>query len=127
MGPQEGVSEQMGVAGAMKWCPKCGTEYRDEFDVCADCKVPLSDMPPDPSSIIKEDQQGKQLSALYSALRLAGLILALIVGIPFTIALTLQGQEKDVLVFLYPLMCLIIFLTVCHIRRLKRLHKGSTK
>lgn len=25
----------------MPWCPKCGTEYRDGFDTCADCREAL--------------------------------------------------------------------------------------
>lgn len=32
----------------MKYCPSCGSEYRDGFAECADCLVPLVDEPPSP-------------------------------------------------------------------------------
>lgn len=32
----------------MKYCPRCGAEYRPGFDVCADCHVPLIEEPPVP-------------------------------------------------------------------------------
>ena len=30
----------------MPWCPECGTEYRPEFDRCADCGAALVDEEP---------------------------------------------------------------------------------
>ncbi len=30
----------------MPWCPKCGTEYRNEFDICADCRETLIEEQP---------------------------------------------------------------------------------
>lgn len=38
----------------MQYCPKCGAEYRDDIQICADCDVELvNDMPPE----IPEDYQ----------------------------------------------------------------------
>lgn len=31
----------------MPWCPKCGSEYREGFTECADCKVVLVETQPD--------------------------------------------------------------------------------
>ncbi len=31
----------------MPWCPECGTEYREGFTVCKDCRVPLTDTHPE--------------------------------------------------------------------------------
>jgi hypothetical protein len=40
----------------MPWCPKCKSEYREGFTVCADCKVPLVEEEPvdDPEDDPKE-------------------------------------------------------------------------
>lgn len=31
----------------MPWCPKCGTEHREGFTICQDCRVPLVSTPPE--------------------------------------------------------------------------------
>lgn len=39
------------------FCPKCGCEYREGFEQCADCKVPLVEKPPIPKAQTEETIQ----------------------------------------------------------------------
>lgn len=38
----------------MPWCPECGTEYRQGFNMCKDCHVPLVDMAPEKKTALPE-------------------------------------------------------------------------
>ena len=40
----------------MPWCPKCGSEYRDDIKKCADCGLRLIDHKPDGSEIFPVEQ-----------------------------------------------------------------------
>lgn len=43
------------------YCPQCRTEYREGFDVCADCKIKLvEELPPEPDPEFIEYEQVMQ-------------------------------------------------------------------
>lgn len=76
----------------MPWCPKCSSEYRDEFTVCADCGSELIDQNPNPPST----------SAPISPLNIRGvLILATITFlVPYIWILSATGFTEE-LTFIY--------------------------
>ena len=40
----------------MPWCPKCKSEYREGFTVCADCGTKLVDEEPMENDAVKADE-----------------------------------------------------------------------
>jgi len=42
----------------MPWCPKCKTEYRDEFSICSDCEIELvKELEPEKEEVYENDQE----------------------------------------------------------------------
>ena len=51
----------------MSWCPKCRTEYRDEFTHCADCGAELVDeLPPEETEAAQAPLQQVYLTTIQS-------------------------------------------------------------
>ena len=49
----------------MKYCPKCNSEYREGFDLCSDCKIPLEEkLIPQSNLNLKEEDEVKKFYAL---------------------------------------------------------------
>ncbi len=57
----------------MRWCPKCGSEYRQDIKACPDCELPLRDAPLlkdmgiDPDLVRKDYDIGKEYVVVYTA------------------------------------------------------------
>jgi uncharacterized Zn finger protein (UPF0148 family) len=49
----------------MPWCPKCKSEYREGFTVCADCGTPLVEEPEEDSEEVDAEELEKLRRALY--------------------------------------------------------------
>jgi len=45
----------------MQYCPNCKTEYTDEADLCADCRIPLVDKLPEPAPMDVCDECGADI------------------------------------------------------------------
>ena len=58
----------------MRYCPNCGAEYLEGIEECADCRLPLTDEPPEP-----EDEQSL-LDRLTAAWVLRGVFGALVLS-----------------------------------------------
>lgn len=67
----------------MPWCPKCKTEYREGFTVCADCGSELVEEEPrdtfrdklrgeEPVALLQEDLSGEILEDMWDSEELAG-------------------------------------------------------
>lgn len=57
----------------MPWCPKCKSEYREGFTVCADCGCPLVEEDQNEGLVSLTFGEAKQMEALADFLRYSGI------------------------------------------------------
>jgi hypothetical protein len=81
----------------MKYCPKCNSEYREGFDMCSDCNIPLKEKPiPQYNSKLKEDDNVIKFYALRtvaSILKVLAWLWAVFTIIGFVVIIGKSHQE----------------------------------
>ncbi|MCJ7483276.1 MAG: hypothetical protein MUO31_09960 [Thermodesulfovibrionales bacterium] len=81
----------------MKYCPKCNSEYREGFDLCSDCNIPLLEKPtPKDSSNLTEKNEINNFYALRtvaSILKVLAWIWAIFTIIGFIVIIGQSHQE----------------------------------
>jgi hypothetical protein len=84
----------------MKYCPLCGAEYRPEYDVCANCAVPLADslegdeVRSNPASLFWIGKDSEEFNSVAAALREAGIPANAQKGLGGVVGALLNSESK---------------------------------